>query len=72
MVVRTPTIESKPVAPPAPTPELRMKRQRDLAWLAGGEERVGFSILGRRIEPQCDALRPPRMKSPAKPFATID
>jgi hypothetical protein len=49
-----------------------VKRPRHLAWLEGGEERVGFSILGRRIEPQCEALRSPRIKSPAGHSATIN
>ena len=54
--------QNKPVAPPAPTPDIQVKQPRHLAWLFGGEERVGFRILGRRIEPQSDALRSPRVK----------
>jgi hypothetical protein len=55
-------VPGKPVAPPEDRPEVRIQRPRHLAWLDGGEERVGFRILGRRIEPQCDALRAPRVK----------
>jgi hypothetical protein len=54
--------QNKPVAPSAATPDIPVKPPRKLAWLYGGEERVGFRILGRRIEPQCDALRSPRVK----------
>jgi hypothetical protein len=53
---------SKPVAPPADLLDVSLKRPRRLAWLDGGEERMGFRILGRRIEPQCEPLRAPRVK----------
>ena len=53
---------NEPVAPPAPSPASRVKRPRKLAWLYGGEERMGFSILGRRVDPQSDSLRSPRVK----------
>jgi len=55
-------VQSKPVAPPAHQPAVQPKRSRKLAWLQGGDERMGFRILGRRIEPACDALRAPRVK----------
>jgi hypothetical protein len=55
-------VQNKPVAPPTLQPAIELKRSRKLAWLQGGEERVGFRILGRRIEPMCDALRTPRVK----------
>lgn len=54
--------QNKPVSPPAPTPAIQVKQPRHLAWLSGGDERVGFRILGRRIDPQIDALRSPRVK----------
>ena len=54
--------QNKPVAPPAPTPAIQVKQPRHLAWLYGGDERVGFRILGRRIDPQVEALRSPRVK----------
>jgi hypothetical protein len=57
-------VESKPLAPYEAAPDLRVERPRHLAWLEGGDERVGFRLLGRRIEPLCDALRSPRVQSP--------
>lgn len=55
-------LQSKPVAPPAHQPAIQVKQARKLAWLEGGDERMGFRILGRRIQPECDALRAPRVK----------
>jgi hypothetical protein len=60
--VMTSAVENKPLAPSTAAPDLRIKRPRHLAWLDGGDERVGFRILGRRIEPQSDPLRSPRVK----------
>ena len=55
-------VRNKPVAPPAHQPAIQVKQSRKLAWLEGGEERLGFRVLGRRIEPMSDALRTPRVK----------
>ena len=30
---------------------LKVKMPRHLAWLMGGDERVGFRVLGRRVDP---------------------
>ncbi len=55
-------VQSKPVAPPTLQAAIQLKRERKLAWLEGGDERVGFRILGRRIEPMSDGRRAPRVK----------
>jgi hypothetical protein len=56
------TEQNEPVAPPAPKLAVQVKLPRKLAWLYCGDERVGFSILGRRVAPESDALRAPRVK----------
>ena len=38
---------------------IKVKTPRHLAWLAGGDERVGFRILGRRIDPTRTPEREP-------------
>jgi hypothetical protein len=46
------------------TPELIVvKMPRHLAWLVGGDERVGFRILGRRIDPSSTPERAPHVSA---------
>ncbi|SEU23106.1 hypothetical protein [Stigmatella erecta] len=40
---------------------VRLQLPRELVWLAGGEEREGYRILGRRLAPELEAGRPPRV-----------
>ena len=42
---------------------VRLRLPRELIWLTGGEEREGYRILGRRIAPDFEAVRPPRVAS---------
>lgn len=40
---------------------VQVKMPRHLAWLMGGDERVGFRILGRRIDPTSTPERQPHV-----------
>ncbi len=40
---------------------LKVKMPRHLAWLVGGDERIGFRILGRRIDPSSMPERAPHV-----------
>ena len=40
---------------------LKVKMPRHLAWLMGGDERVGFRVLGRRIDPSTTPERAPHV-----------
>jgi hypothetical protein len=40
---------------------IKLKMPRHLAWLVGGDERVGFRILGRRIDPTRTPEREPHI-----------
>ncbi|MDC0712225.1 hypothetical protein POL68_27405 [Stigmatella sp. ncwal1] len=42
---------------------LRFRLPRELVWLAGGEERDGYRVLGRRIAPDAEPERTPRVRS---------
>jgi hypothetical protein len=39
----------------------RLRLPRELVWLTGGEEREGYRILGRRVAPDLQPDRPPRV-----------
>ena len=40
---------------------VKVKMPRHLAWLMGGDERVGFRVLGRRIDPTSTPERSPNV-----------
>ena len=40
---------------------IKVKTPRHLAWLVGGDERIGFRILGRRIDPTLTSEREPHI-----------
>ncbi|HEX8699389.1 MAG TPA: hypothetical protein VF815_11175 [Myxococcaceae bacterium] len=40
---------------------IKVKMPRHLAWLMGGDERVGFRILGRRVDPTSAPERQPHV-----------
>ena len=46
---------------------LPVKMPRHLAWLMGGEERVGFRVLGRRVDPSSTPERQPHVGAKALP-----
>jgi hypothetical protein len=48
----------EPEVPMEPAPA---QMPRHLAWLRGGDEREGYSVLGRRVDPHATAERPPRV-----------
>ncbi len=46
---------------------IKLKMPRHLAWLVGGDERVGFRVLGRRVDPTRTPEREPHIT--ARPLA---
>jgi hypothetical protein len=44
---------------------LKVKMPRHLAWLVGGDERIGFRVLGRRIDPSSTLERAPHVSARA-------
>ncbi|ADO68207.1 hypothetical protein [Stigmatella aurantiaca] len=50
-------------APVSVVKTLRIRIPRELVWLAGGEERDGYRVLGRRVAPDAEPDRTPRVRS---------
>ncbi|MDY7231363.1 hypothetical protein [Hyalangium rubrum] len=49
---------------------IKLKVPRHLAWLVGGEERVGFNVLGRRVDPTTAPERAPHVAPKASTSAS--
>jgi hypothetical protein len=48
-------------APLSVVKAIRLRLPRELVWLTGGEEREGYRVLGRRVSPELEAGRAPRV-----------
>jgi len=59
IVVRTAPVELQRVL--EQREPIQVKMPRHLAWLMGGDERVGFRVLGRRVDPTSTPERQPHV-----------
>lgn len=59
IVVRAPVLET--LMPREERSPIKVKLPRHLAWLTGGEERIGFNVLGRRVDPSMAPDRAPHV-----------